>query len=308
MKARILITGSSGLVGSALKSALDARRFEVTGLDIQATGSDFGDVRDIDRVCRTVDRCDGVVHLAAVSRVLWGERDPDLCRATNVGGLRNIIDAIHGQKKSSWLIFASSREVYGQPDTLPVSEDAQLRPLNVYGHSKVTGEQLINSARRMGLRASTVRLSNVYGNTDDHADRVIPAFARGAVMGQPLRVDGAKNTFDFTHIDDTIRGLVALVEHMMRGGDALPPIHFLTGQPTTLQQLAEMAIGIADTGSEIRHAPARTYDVAKFYGDPTRAHELLGWSPQVTLREGLTRLINDFRDELNSANAEVVAL
>lgn len=69
-----------------------------------------------------------------------------------------------------------------------------------------------------------------------------------------------------------------------------------------------MAIDIADTGSEIRHAPARTYEVAKFYGDHTRAYDLLGWSPQVTLREGLTRLINDFRDELNTANAQVVSL
>ncbi|MFV0437552.1 MAG: NAD-dependent epimerase/dehydratase family protein [Shewanella algae] len=309
MKPRILITGSSGLVGSALKSALEARRFEVIGLDIQVTGSDYGDVRNINHVCRAVDRCDGVVHLAAVSRVLWGERDPELCRATNVGGLRNIIDALHSQKKSPWLIFASSREVYGQPKTLPVSEDAQLRPLNIYGHSKVTGEQLVDSAGRiMGLRASTVRLSNVYGNTDDHADRVIPAFARGAVMGQPLRVDGAENTFDFTHIDDTTRGLDVLVEHMMNGGDALPPIHFLTGRPTSLQQLAEMAIDIADTNSEILHAPPRSYDVAKFYGDPTRAHEFLGWSPQVTLREGLTRLINDFRDELNTADAQAMSL
>ncbi len=306
MNPRILITGSSGLVGSALKSALEARRFEVTGLDIQATGSDSGDVRNIDHVCRAVDRCDGVVHLAAVSRVLWGERDPDLCRETNIGGLRNINDAIQRQKKSPWLIFASSREVYGQPEALPVSEDTQLRPLNVYGHSKFTGEQLINTARCTGLRASTVRLSNVYGNTDDHADRVVPAFARGAVTGQPLRVDGAENTFDFTHIDDTIRGFVALVDHMMGGGNALPPIHFLTGQPTTLQQLAEMAIDIADTASEILYAPPRSYDVAKFYGDPARAHDLLGWSPQVTLREGLTRLINDFRDELNTANAQVV--
>ena len=124
-------------------------------------------------------------------------------------------------------------------------------------------------------------------------------------MGRPLRVDGAENTFDFTHIDDTTRGLVALVEYMMRGGDALPPIHFLTGQPTTLHQLAEMAIDIAGTGSEIRHAPARTYDVAKFYGDPARAYDLLGWSPQVALREGLTRLINDFRDAPNTADAQV---
>ncbi|HFD87887.1 MAG TPA: NAD-dependent epimerase/dehydratase family protein [Gammaproteobacteria bacterium] len=303
MKPRILITGSSGLVGSALKPALEARQCEVIGLDHLATGSDFGDVRDIGHVRRAVDRCDGVVHLAAISRVLWGERDPELCRETNVGGLRNIIETIHRRKNSPWLIFASSREVYGQPETLPVSEYAQLRPMNVYGRCKVEGEQLIDSARCKGVRASTVRLSNVYGSTDDHADRVIPAFARGAVMGQPLRIDGTENTFDFTHIDDTTRGLVALVEHMTGGGDAPPPIHFLTGRPTTLLQLAEMAIDIAETDSEIRHAPPRSYDVARFYGDPSRAYDLLGWSPQVRLREGLSRLIKDFRYELNTADA-----
>lgn len=127
-------------------------------------------------------------------------------------------------------------------------------------------------------------------------------------MGQPLRVDGAENTFDFTHIEDTTRGLVAIVEHMMLGGDAPPPIHFLTGQPTTLQQLAEMAIDIAATNSEIHHAPPRDFDVAKFYGSPARAHDILGWSPRVTLREGLTRLINDFSDELGTANQQVVSL
>ena len=302
MNRRILITGSSGLVGKALKSALEEKNIEVVGLDIKGKGSSAGDVRDINRVRTAVEHCDGVVHLAAVSRVIWGERDPELCRATNVGGLRNVIEAILCQQKSPWLIFASSREVYGQPDILPVAEDALLRPLNVYGHCKVSGEQFVDKARSDGLRASTVRLSNVYGNIDDHADRVIPAFARGAVVGQRLRVDGADNTFDFTHIDDTTRGLVALVEHMMSGGDALPPIHFLTGRPTTLKQLAEMAIDIADSDSGILSAPARTYDVAKFYGNPDRAHDLLGWSPQVMLREGLTRLINDFREEFAAGN------
>lgn len=299
MKPKILIAGSSGLVGVALRAALEARGFDVAGLDVQAVGADAGDVRDIDDVRRAMVGCDGVVHLAAISRVVWGERDPDLCEATNVGGLRNLIEVLSNEDKSPWLIFASSREVYGQPQTLPVTEDAPLRPMNVYGNSKAVGEQMVASAVNRGIRATIVRLSNVYGSTGDHADRVIPAFTRGAVLGEQLRVDGADNTFDFTHIDDTVRGLVLLVDHKMRGGDGFPPIHFVTGQPTTLQQLAEMAIEIADTDAEIRHAPARTYDVATFCGDPTRARELLGWSSQVTLREGLSRLIDDFRDELH---------
>ena len=299
MKPKILIAGSSGLVGVALRAALEARGFDVAGLDVQAVGADAGDVRDIADVRRAMVGCDGVVHLAAISRVVWGERDPDLCEATNVGGLRNLIEVLSTEDKSPWLIFASSREVYGQPQTLPVTEDAPLRPMNVYGKSKATGEQMVESAVSRGIRATTVRLSNVYGSTVDHTDRVIPAFAKNAVLGEQLRVDGADSTFDFTHIDDTIRGLVLLVDHKMRGGDGFLPIHFVTGQSTTLQQLAEMAIDIADTDAEIRYAPARTFDVATFCGDPTRARELLGWSSRVSLREGLTRLIDDFRDELH---------
>jgi len=288
-----------GLVGVALRAELEARQIDVVGLDIRATDCDAGDVRDFKRVRRAVTGCDGVVHLAAVSRVLWGERDPSLCEETNIGGLRNVIDAISSEEKSPWLVFASSREVYGEPEALPVSEVAPLRPMNVYGNSKLAGEELINSARDMGLRATTVRLSNVYGRTDDHPDRVIPAFAKAAVMGQELRVDGAANTFDFTHIDDTIRGIALVVEHMMGKNDGYPPIHFVTGKPTTLLQLAEMAIDIANSHSEIRHAPSRRYDVAEFCDYATRAHELLGWSAQVTLREGLTRLIKHFSDELD---------
>lgn len=308
MNARVLITGSSGLVGSALTAALKARQIQVLGLDIKAADTEYGDVRDPDRVTAALERCDGVVHLAAVSRVVWGEQDPDLCRATNVGGLRNIISAMQRLKPSPWLIFASSREVYGQPMTLPVRDDAPLQPMNVYGHTKVKGEQMVEDARSLGIRASTVRLSNVYGHIADHADRVIPAFARGAAIGQPLRVDGAANTFDFTHIDDTTRGLVAMVEHLLRGGRPLPPMHLLTGQPTTLKQLAEMAIEIANSSSMIVDAPPRNFDVAQFYGDPSRAFELLGWSPQVSLREGLARLIDDFRDEVVAAKAQAVSL
>lgn len=117
--------------------------------------------------------------LAEISRLVCGERDPDLCETTNVGGLRNLIDVLSNEEKSPWLIFASSREVYGQPQTLPVTEDAPLRPINVYGNSKAVGEQMVASAVNRGIRATTFRLSNVYGSTGDLADRVIPAFTRG---------------------------------------------------------------------------------------------------------------------------------
>jgi UDP-glucose 4-epimerase len=307
MNYRILITGSSGLVGSALRSSFQSRRVDVVGLDTRAAGADRGDVRHAERVRNAVAGCDGVIHLAAVSRVIWGERDPDLCWETNVFGLRNIIESAHRQKTPPWLIFASSREVYGQSDALPVREDAPLRPVNVYGRSKVAGERLVEAARSEGLRASIIRLSNVYGSTRDHADRVVPAFARAATLGHPLRVDGTDHTFDFTHIDDTTRGIVALVDHLASGAEAPPPIHFLTGQPTTLGQLANLAAEMGAMGSAIQYAPPRAYDVSRFYGCPDRARDILEWSSRIALSEGLGRLIDNFRQQIGTEFVEALA-
>lgn len=295
MNHRILITGSSGLVGSALVSALTSRGVAVACLDIKAKGAAHGDVRDRVRVREAITMADGVIHLAAISRVIWGEREPDLCWSTNAGGLKNVLDLAAASPRRPWVIFASSREVYGQCDRLPATEDYQVRPVNVYGRSKVEGEQLVIAAQRDGVRACTIRLSNVFGSTADHADRVVPAFARAAAFGHELRVEGADQTFDFTHIDDVTRGIVTLTELLVGSDVVPPPIQFVSGIPTTLGELASAAIRIAGSGSRIRPAPPRDFDVARFFGNPARAEALLGWSPRIGLEEGLTRLIHGFR-------------
>ena len=297
---RILITGSEGLVGGALRTALEARGAEVVGLDLLGTGHEHGDVRSLRGVRKALDGCDGVVHLAAVSRVLWGERDPEGCWSTNVEGLGNVLRALDERKRQPWLLFASSREVYGQPRRLPATEDTSLRPINVYGRSKVEGERLVDDARSRGLRAATVRLSNVYGSARDHADRVIPAFARAAVSGSSIRIDGAECTFDFTHSDDTARGMIGIID-LLELGETPPPIHLLTGTPITLGDLAILAIDVAGGNSPVAEAPARSFDVSRFHGDPSRARELLGWEPRVVLRKGLERLVRDFRAEIGAS-------
>lgn len=296
MNSRILVTGSSGLVGTALTSALQAKGADVVCFDVRARGRAWGDVRNRDHLHEVIARVDGIVHLAAVSRVIWGERDPALCWATNVDGLRNVIEAAAASVRAPWLIFASSREVYGQPDRLPADEDCPLHPINVYGRSKVEGERLVEQARTR-LRACTVRLSNVFGSTADHADRVVPAFARAAALGQELRVDGFDHTFDFTHIDDVTRGIVALAELLAAGNPLPPPIQFVTGRATTLGELATLAIRFGQPGSRIRAAASRDFDVARFVGTSARAKALLGWRPLVRLEEGVARLVCAFGEE-----------
>ena len=306
MSRRVLITGCEGLIGNALRAVLTERSWEIAGLDLRGSGSERGDVRSLQRVREAVVGCDGIVHLAAVSRVVWGERDPEGCWSTNVGGLGNVLLAAEERTPRPWLLFASSREVYGQPERLPVTEDIPLSPVNVYGRSKVEGERLVVEARGRGLRAATVRLSNVYGSARDHADRVVPAFARAVVSGNPIRMDGGECTFDFTHIDDTIRGMVVLIDRLEKGPSP-PTVHLLTGSPTTLRGLAAMAVAVAAKSVPVVEAPPRSFDVARFYGDPSRARELLGWSPRVDLRDGLERLIRDLRVQSGTAAYESAA-
>ena len=284
----ILITGSEGLIGASLGSALaptsETRRFDVRVHDRL-------DIRDRAALATAVEGCVGIIHLAAVSRVIWGERDPQLCWSTNVDGTRNVLDAAQASAQRPWVIVASSREVYGDAKVQPVEEDAPLQPLNVYGRSKVAAERLAHEACTRGVRAAIVRLSNVYGSAHDHADRVIPHFIANALNGDALRVEGSCNTFDFTHVDDTVRGIMA-VARAFEAGAVLPAIHFVTGTATTLEQLADLVIRRTASTAVWHEAPSRAFDVARFRGDPARAKRLLNWAPQVTLEDGIARLVS----------------
>ncbi|MCE3249916.1 MAG: NAD(P)-dependent oxidoreductase [Geminicoccaceae bacterium] len=216
---KILVTGSEGLVGTALAPELRTRGFAVAGLDLKLPADHPGraDVADGERVAQLMDGCCGIVHLAAVSRVVWAERDPERCWRTNVEATRSLLSSAQGSPARPWLLFASSREVYGEPARLPVAEDDALRPVNIYGRSKAEGESLVLAAREHGMTTAVVRFSNVYGSTDDHPDRVVPAFARGAVDGSDLRVDGSASTFDFAHLGDTVAGVLAVIDALERG-------------------------------------------------------------------------------------------
>lgn len=296
---RILITGAKGLLGHHLSQALSQKGFEVVGLDagFPVDHASWGDIVDRDRLRSLADGCQGIVHLAAVSRVIWGEQDPEKCRQVNIAGTENVLQVAREIDSRPWVLYASSREVYGQQDKLPVQEDAALQPLNVYAHTKVTAERLVREGREQGLKTAIVRYSSVYGSIQDHSDRVLPAFCRAAVCGENLRIEGLQNLFDFTYIEDAVAGTIALIQRLEQGDLSLPPIHLTTGKGTTLLEAAEMAIAAAHSSSQIREAPPRSYDVARFVGDPARANQLLHWKARVSLEDGIQRLVTAFQQE-----------
>jgi UDP-glucose 4-epimerase len=297
-RGRLLVTGSSGLVGSALTRLLAESGYAVQAYDLR--DDDGQDILRPKELAAKMHGCKGVIHLAAVSRVVWGENDPARCRTVNVDGLANVLQAASQASPKPWLLFTSSREVYGRRKELPVAEDALLRPVNVYGHTKLQGEALVSSARQAGLRTATIRLSNVFGSADDHADRVVPAFVRAALARRPLRVDGRGNTFDFTFVDDVALGLRRVVQLLDRGRRDLPVLHLASGWGTTLGQLAELVLALTDSGSALVDAPKRDFDVDQFVGDPSRAASVLGWRHSTTLEDGLRVLIDAFRERLHT--------
>jgi len=294
-RTRILVTGSSGLIGRALVNKLRVRGTEVREFDLSAASESTGDIRNLKSVANATVDCHGIVHLAAVSRVITGENQPLNCMCTNVGGTANILQAAEQSDISPWVIYGSSREVYGQAPRLPVSEDAPIAPINVYGRSKAISERLVESAKRsLNLRACTVRFSNVYGAQTDHSDRVIPAFICEAGKNGVLRVDGHENVFDFTHLGDVCNGLISLIDHLLNNEPAPDPIHFVSGTGTTLGELAKLALRVAGSKAEIKEAPSRHYDVSSFIGNSARANSVLGWEPKIGLEEGLRALLKDY--------------
>lgn len=299
------ITGSEGLIGTALLLLLRSRGYRTVPFDLRipAAHAGHGDVLDRIAVRQLAAACDGVVHLAAVSRVIHGELEPQRCWETNVMGTQTVLDAALAASHRPWLIFASSREVYGQAFSLPVKEVAPLCPVNVYGRSKVEAERRVIEACERGLRTAILRFSNVYGSTHDHADRVVPAFARAAAFGETLRVDGSQHLFDFTHLSDTVAGILAAIQRIEQG-EALPPIHILTGRGTTLGDLAALAIAAGGNRSHCIEAPARSYDVARFVGDPSQAMQRLGFRARVSIAQGIARLVHSFADGSRSVAME----
>ncbi len=292
---KILITGSKGLIGTALKVALRELQIDVVELDLKDPSDllSYGSILDGNLVFSKVDQVDGIVHLAAVSRVIDGEKNPELCWQTNVFGTQNIVNAALESERNPWIIYASSREVYGEQHILPVPETAPLRPLNIYGESKREAEKIVTQAQ--GLVTSIVRFSNVFGSIHDHPDRVVPAFCRAAAEGTNIRIDGRNNLFDFTYIDDVVRGLLSLISLISRSENSIEPIHFTRGVGVSLEEIALFAKAASNFPIEIIEKPPRSFDVSNFYGDPTRAKNVLNWEATISVQEGMLRLIDQFR-------------
>jgi UDP-glucose 4-epimerase len=300
---RILVTGGAGFIGSHLIDRLvaDASN-EVIVLDNLRRGKSSnltgaqgritfieGDIRDRYTIEKAAAGADTVFHLAAQSNVIGAVTDLDYSFSTNVvGTFETLRAAANGGAQR--FVFTSSREVYGDPKVLPVPECAPLAPKNAYGASKAAGEMYCRVLASAQLQPRVVRLANVYGTRD--FDRVIPIFASQALKNEPLTMFGGQQILDFVWIGDVVEGLIRAA-----AVDVFPgPVNIGSGKPTELRRLADCVVKLTRSRSEVRTAPARDVEVARFVADTRLQEAVLGVAGPGDPLSYLGDIVDSFRE------------
>lgn len=303
-KKTVFFTGGAGFIGMHVVPLLVERGYQVRIFDnmfrgdrdkvaeLTATGAVElidQDVRYGGAVHRAMRGCDHVIHFAAVS-INKSEADPYESIDINMVGNHNVFAAAadHGVRR---LVFASSASVYGEPKKLPMHEDDELHPLTPYCISKRAGEDLLGFyQRRSGLSWIALRFFNVYGpgqKTTAYYTSVINHFVNRLRNGQPPIIDGkGEQSMDFVHVHDIARAVVGALECER---DNLP-INVGTGVDTSVAALADILIRAVDVDVTPQFNP-RDVLVSRRAADITRAAEVLGWEPKITVEQGMTDLV-----------------
>lgn len=281
---KALVTGAAGFIGRHLVTALKDAEHDVIMLDNLHNTNPKGqlpddvrfvlmDIRDGSALLPSFRGVDVVYHLAAQSNVMGAVADIDYSFTTNVNGTYNVLAA--AQKSGvRRVVFTSSREVYGDTDRLPVSEDHVLNPKNPYGASKVAGEVYCRTFQAtFGLDVSVVRLSNVYGVGD--RGRVIPLWIERARSGQELELHGGRQILDFV----PIRLVVEALQRAATIPLEMQPVNIASGVGTSLHELAARIAQLPGSRVRVRMLPPRPVETTKFTANVSRMEQLLELHP-----------------------------
>ncbi len=315
----VLVTGGVGYIGSCLLSMLREEGSVVNniirsldcncGKECLEVKRRFegdkryqiivGDIRQHHDVKKSLDNIDVVIHLAAISGLQACMKNPADAIATNIYGTQKILEmAVNSDVER--MIFASSAAVYGNPAKYPITEERQLKPLSLYGITKTAGEQLIDSYHNnYGLCTTVFRLANVYGlGVYTLWNTVTSLFVKAAVEGESMVIYGSgKQARNFVHVKD-VAG--AIIRCLKTGKKSIAGETFNVGgrESISIKELGNLILHLAQEESlktvEFTHAPPRlgeTY-TPNFQYSITKAERILGYSPSVTLKEGIAELIH----------------
>jgi len=297
---KILLTGSSGFVGRSLKRLLEKKGVEVVSYDLDNNSPDS--INDFPNLKSKVEGVDGIIHLAALSQPKLTYQDPLNCVNINVGGTINVLESARLHKRADnhpWVIFSSSREVFGEAKNLPVTEETARNPVTIYGVTKMVGEDLCRLfSKNYGLKTRVLRFTSIYTGKEDRLQRIVPKFIIQAAKNEPLIINGTgEEIFDFTYIDDITEGIWQCVGEVEESQKLHDDFILSAGQPVFLKDLAKIIIEETKSKSEIKYAQSDSYSGNECYADCKKAKEILGFEPKITLKEGIKLVVKEFKKE-----------
>ena len=299
----ILVTGGAGFIGANLLRKLDAAH-DVRVLDNLVRGQRellpddrdvdliVGDIRDPDAVAQAVKDVDLVIHLAAFGSVVESVTDPVENFEINARGTLEMLRGAAAAGVERFVFASTGGAIMGnQPP--PIDEGSLPWPISPYGASKLCGEAYLHAfAGSYAIRPVACRFANVYGPFSAHKKGVVTKFIRAALGGGRFEIFGdGQATRDFLHVDDLCRGILAAAESDL--SDAV--LHLASEKETSIDELAQLIIELAGADVEIVHHDKRTGEVERNFARAERAKEVLGWEPQLSLRDGMQDTIEWFR-------------
>lgn len=311
--AQVLITGGLGFIGSSLARALAAQGARVTLVDSlvpQYGGNTFNihdiegqvkvnicDVRDPFAMAHLLRNQDYLFNLAGQTSHLDSMSDPKTDLDINVTAQLSILEACRHVNPDIKLVFASTRQLYGKPEYLPVDEKHPIRPIDVNGINKLAGEWyhlLYNNVH--GIRACALRLTNTYGpamRVKDARQTFLGIWVRLLLEGKPMKIFGdGMQLRDFNYVDDCVEALLLVGA----SDDANGKVYNLgNSEVVSLRSLAQIMVELGYGGSYelIPFPPERkVIDIGDYYSDYSLISRELGWQPKICLREGLRRTLD----------------
>ena len=314
---KVLITGGLGFICSSLAHRLVGLGAEVTLVDcvlprqggnlVNIRGIEdrvrvnFSDISNVFGLRQLVPGMDFIFNLAGQTSHLDSMNDPTMDLNLNCVGHLALLETCRAQNLDCKIVFASTRQIYGKPDYLPVDEDHPIRPVDINGINKVAGESYHLLYHRVyGLRATALRLTNTYGprmRIRDARQTFLGVWIKAALQSQPFEVWGGAQLRDFSYVEDVVDALLLAAITPAVDGAAFN----LSGEPVvSLRELADLMVEIAGAAYEVREFPAERLriDIGDYHADDRRFRAATGWAPKVQLAEGLERTLAYYRDNL----------
>jgi UDP-glucose 4-epimerase len=314
-----MITGGLGFIGSTLAKRLvdlGARVVLVDSLIPEYGGNIFNiagfdgrvrlnisDVRDEYSMKYLVRGQDFLFNLAGQTSHMDSMQDPFTDLDINCRAQLSILETCRKHNPDIKIVFASTRQIYGKPDSLPVDENHLLRPVDVNGINKMAGEWyhiLYNNV--YNIRACALRLTNTYGprmRVMDARQTFLGIWIRLLMEGKAFEVWDGEQRRDFTYVDDAIDALLLAAASEEANGQ----VYNLGGDGAiSLKELASLLVEVNGGGQfTLRSFPAdrKRIDIGDYYADDRRIRKMLGWDPRIPLREGLVKTLAYYRAHLN---------